>query len=92
MTDSPDPYDKLSLWQKASPILGALCFGLLMYVTMALGARDKPLFGIGFVLVGIGAIVAGRKVTNPYSPSAFGFYIFASGCIIFGTALVAARV
>jgi hypothetical protein len=92
MTDSPDPYYKLPSWQKASPILGALCFGLLMYVTMAVGARDKPVFGIGFVLIGIGAVVAGRKLTKPYSPSGFGFYIFAGGCIIFGTALVAARV
>ena len=73
MTDSPDPYYKLPLLQRFGPILGALCFGLLMYTSMAVGARGKTVFGVFFVLIGIAAVVAGRKLTKPYTPPAFGF-------------------
>jgi hypothetical protein len=90
MTDSPDPYYKLPLWQRFSPILGALCFGLLMYASMALGPRDKPVFGVCFVVIGIVAAVAGGKLTKPYSSPAFAFSIFAGGCLILGGALLAA--
>jgi uncharacterized membrane protein YhhN len=91
MADSPDPYFKLPLGQKLGPILGALCFGVLMYAALALGARDNLAFGVCFVVIGIVAAVAARRLTKSYSPSALGFYIFAASCVLFGGALIGAR-
>jgi hypothetical protein len=58
---------------------GALAFGALMYVSMALGARDRPIFGALLVVIAIAAAVAGWKTTKPYGSSALGIYIFAGG-------------
>lgn len=90
MTDAPRP-ERLRLVDWFKPTLGAIFFGALMYVSMALGARGKPVFGVAFIFVGLAAVVAGKMLTKPYSNWAFGFYIFASGCLVFGAALLAAR-
>ena len=89
MSDTPRPKKFRIEWLK--PMWGALCFGVLMYVSMALGARDHAVFGASFLVIVLAAVVAGHRTTKPYSSSALGIYIFAGGCLIFGAALLAAR-
>jgi hypothetical protein len=90
MKDTQAP-ESVSLLDWFKPTLGAFAFGALMYAGIALGARERPvLFGAIYMLIGIGAVLASRRLTKPHTSSSFGFYIFAWGVLLIGAVLLLA--
>lgn len=61
-----------------------MCFGILVYASIALKVRERPIFGLGFFVFGFAAVVLTRRLTKAYTLPSFALYTFAMGCLVFG--------
>ena len=91
MSDVPKP-DRTALLDWVTPTIGACCFGVLMFAGMSLGRGHRLILAMCFILIGLAAGMAAKRLTQPYTPPAFGFYVFAGGSLFFGVIAMAAQI
>ncbi|WP_449471279.1 hypothetical protein [Sphingobium chungangianum] len=70
------------------PTFGALCFGILMYISMlpSMGKQSPWLVGGFFVALALATAVVTFRAIKPYGMAAFAAYIFCVASFVYGVA------